>query len=470
MINKLEIKVDKTENSVKSSAVFTKFQEKVKKNREKFNKKLNAIKPEPNNKYGLNKSISKSKTLVIIKAFSNEDNKKVSYTFSKREFVSANGFKMAFKQKEIESTILTKAKAKVKKHYERRGHIYKVLFLWFNIILFLGILFQQKNSIGGVATLTDLLSGSNNFNYLWLTALAVVFIMLLDTLRTNTLIFRTTKNHRPLLSYKSSAINIYYDMVMPIPALTGGKAFEVFYLSNRGVKPSIATSVPLAKYIFGLIASVITSTVVLLFKWSFLKETSLIILVIGLVMLVANFIIIALMLLFATNNKIAPKLVYNVLKVAQKLKLIKNHKEHFVKFMKFILEYQKSIQYYIKTKYVAILSTICSLLITLTKALIPFLIYSIFATPSLDLMLDMMSKYYIIQITVSLIPLPGGMGVSEISFATIFATYFTDGTLFWAVILWRFFSYFIFLLQGVLIAGFGMFSKNSKKALNSITT
>ena len=44
-----------------------------------------------------------------------------------------------------------------------------------------------------------------------------------------------------------------------------------------------------------------------------------------------------------------------------------------------------------------------------------------------------------IEMAASFIPIPGGSGVSELSFTALFASLFTEGTLFWALIIWRFF-------------------------------
>ena len=53
-----------------------------------------------------------------------------------------------------------------------------------------------------------------------------------------------------------------------------------------------------------------------------------------------------------------------------------------------------------------------------------------------------------VEIAASLMPLPGGTGMNEFSFAAVFASYFVEGRLFWALLIYRFFSYYFYLIQG----------------------
>ena len=55
-----------------------------------------------------------------------------------------------------------------------------------------------------------------------------------------------------------------------------------------------------------------------------------------------------------------------------------------------------------------------------------------------------------VDLSASFFPLPGGTGASELSFSVLFAQLFgIGGNLFWAMLIWRFFTYYIYIIQGI---------------------
>ena len=53
--------------------------------------------------------------------------------------------------------------------------------------------------------------------------------------------------------------------------------------------------------------------------------------------------------------------------------------------------------------------------------------------------------------TVTMLPTPGNSGGAEVSFRSIFASYIAGGTLFWAIMSWRFFCYYLSILVGLVL-------------------
>ena len=81
-----------------------------------------------------------------------------------------------------------------------------------------------------------------------------------------------------------------------------------------------------------------------------------------------------------------------------------------------------------------------------------------------EVVIEILSKFILVELATKYIPIPGGSGVAEISFSALFMALFTDGTLFWAMLFWRIMNYFIYLLQGmiVLIYDFAYGNKKNK--------
>ena len=349
----------------------------------------------------------------------------------------------------IETEALKQANKAVEKQNKKPTKWLNVSFFILNILVVVGILIYQINKMG-VATIEKL----TTFRWIFIVYALLIFalIMLLESFRTFILIFKVTKTVRPILSYKSAVINRFYDCITPFA--TGGQPFEVFYLNSRGLKGGPATSVPLAKSVFQVIAFIIVSIIVLIFGSNLFGENQIAVTTWGIISLVIAIFLVGTVLMFSISKKIMPKITMFFIKLLHKLKLVKDYNLTFNKCMKVILEYQKSMKFYAKS----VLTVIVSLMI-----------YCVFnASASIDVVMEVFSKFIIIELATKYIPLPGGTGVAEISFSALFASLFGDGTLFWALLLYRIFNYFIYLFQGlvVIIYDFAYGNRKNRRLVN----
>ena len=94
---------------------------------------------------------------------------------------------------------------------------------------------------------------------------------------------------------------------------------------------------------------------------------------------------------------------------------------------------------------------ILSIFILLIIYSFPFFVYCGMVEFDISLWLDMFVKTAMIEIAASLIPLPGGTGMNEFSFTAVFANLFLEGRMFWALIIYRLFSYYFYLIQGLFV-------------------
>lgn len=363
-------------------------------------------------------------------------------------------------------TTLEEAKEKVTEQKKYGTKWFNLIFMVVNIIILACVLIYQKNTFG-VASLDALLQNAR-FGILFYTLLLFALIMIIETLRTHILLYKATKQTRLFLCYKASAISRYYDCITPFA--TGGQPFEIFYMNSRGVHGGIATSIPLTKAMFNNVAFTIISIIILIFNSDlFGKDNQTVIIVWSIISLVISCLILLVLILFAISKKFMPKCLMFFLKLGQKMHLVKNYHLTFNKCMRTILEYQKSTKFYMTNVWVTVSSLLCSGAIVVIRAFIPFMLYWAFSTKvPLDALLEIFSKFILVELATKYIPLPGASGMAEISFSTLFASLFSDGTLFWAMLFWRIMNYFIYLLQGIIVLIYDFAYGNKKNRANLI--
>lgn len=130
----------------------------------------------------------------------------------------------------------------------------------------------------------------------------------------------------------------------------------------------------------------------------------------------------------------------------------------------------KSSKFYITNWWVTLSSILIYSMIIIVKALIPFMLYWAFNdVVSGQIMLEIFSKFILVELATKYIPIPGGTGVAEISFSALFASLFNDGTLFWAMLFWRILNYFIYLFQGIIVIVYDFAYGNKKTEQTKLT-
>lgn len=364
----------------------------------------------------------------------------------------------------IGAETIRRAEKQIKEQNSARGKWFTISFFLINIFVLAGVLIYQYNAFG-FTKLSDFLVEDGNFKYIIFAVITFFVIMILEMLRNYVLIKKSTNMHRPFLAYKSVAIRKYYDSIIPIS--TGGQTFELMYLRERGIRGGTAISIPFAKLIMNQIALISLAIILLSVSGWQIESSTILTPVLAIISLIIIFVVIAFIIFLSVSKVWAPRLILTILKFLQKCRLIKDYNITFKKIMRLVLEYQRSIKYYASSFKTLVISFISAYGVYVCKALIAFFIYSGFNGLNTAVFLDIFTKVIICELVVQLIPIPGGSGISELSFTTMFISLFDNGSIFWALLLWRILDYFAYLLQGalVLVYDFAIGNKRNQKML-----
>lgn len=352
-------------------------------------------------------------------------------------------------EKELSEKILTDSTEKVLENRTSKSRIINICFFIVSIFILVGTLVYQRNQFG----ISDITESMEDLRYRFLIFIVIVFVvvMLFDSLRTHVLLFKATRLHRPFLSYKSTAICRYYDCITPFSF--GGQPFQIFYLNSRGVRAGIASSVPLAKYIFSQISFCLISLIMLIVGVTHYNQEIEVVVTFSIISLCLSIIFLFAIIFLSVSKKIAPKMTMGLINVLHKLKLVKNPKLTFTKIVRQLTEYRRSIIYYLKSFWTTFFTFLLSVLIIVLKACIPYLIYC-FLVPQATVEFTLVfTKFLLCELATTYIPLPGGSGMAEISFNALFASLFLNetGAIFWALLIYRIATYYSYIIQGFVI-------------------
>lgn len=359
--------------------------------------------------------------------------------------------------KKIEEKLVV-ANQEVKEKSERKKKIKNICFFILNIVLVAAILLWNILSSEDFIPL-DL--SKVNFLYVAIVIVLLAFAYFFDVSSIHRMIYRKSMRSRWALAYKSTSILRYYDAVTPMS--TGGQPFMVTYLTSRDIPGSTSLSIPIAKLLFQKSIWLLTTTFCLIYTLV-VGSVSVMSLVASVIGYLICFFLVGTIMLLSFSKKVGNKLVVWVLKLLVKMRIVKNYDKQYAKVMNFVEDYQQIMKEYGKAKWDVVYQFVLHLFRIICIYSIPYFIYQCF--PSVE---GATQGSYIaffvyagmVDLASSFIPLPGGTGMNEISFTALFTPYL-KGYTFWALLLWRFCTYYFYLLQGIGVLGYDTVYGNRK--------
>ena len=248
----------------------------------------------------------------------------------------------------------------------------------------------------------------------------------------------------------------YYDNITP--AAIGGQPFQIYYMhKNSGLSSGPATSIP----IFGMISGQISFLIIAIicFLAGNIASTNPALLItawVGLLFYAFWPAMVAGVSFFPEPTK---KFLKFGIKVLAKIKIVKNREAALAKIESSVTEYANSVKLILKTRGLFIRVLLYSLVFNVMIASIPFFVLTAFGgdvsyIECFVLTIAVMSAVYFI-------PTPGNTGAAEGTFFLVFSALST-GYVFWAMLLWRFFSYYIYIIIGPIIYFLMHLEKRSK--------
>lgn len=237
----------------------------------------------------------------------------------------------------------------------------------------------------------------------------------------------------------------YYDNITP--AAIGGQPFQIHYMRKNSDLPSgVSTSIP----IFGMIANQLGFIVIAAFCFLFGSITIDNAMLIGtacfgllfyafwpITVMIATFL-----------PKATTELINIIVKFLHKIHIVKNYKTTVTKVEYEVNEYAKTVKRILKTRGLFVKTLLLSIAFNALVAMIPFFVLTAFGgnvgfLPCFVTTVAVTSAVYFI-------PTPGNAGAAEGAFFVVFSA-LSSGYVFWAMLVWRFFSYYIYILLGPII-------------------
>lgn len=234
------------------------------------------------------------------------------------------------------------------------------------------------------------------------------------------------------------------------PSASGGQPMQVLWMHRMGVPVSVGTAGVSVKFI-GFQTSFLALGALM---W-IIERREVAAQLTGLRWLVAlgfviNSVLIAAVLLTVPNSRAMDGLLRGLVAIGRKLRIVRNPEKAMEGFRNTVKEYRDSLVLLLKRPADAAAVFGLSLLQVLIYMMVPVCLYRAFGLSDADSAL-ILTVQLLLFIAAAFIPLPGAAGAQESGFCVFFRGIFPEGNLIAAMLCWRFFSYYLLLIAGLLM-------------------
>lgn len=260
-----------------------------------------------------------------------------------------------------------------------------------------------------------------------------------------------------LKNIKYALIGFFFSAITP--AASGGQPMQIYYMHKENISVANSTLALLINLSCVQIVTLSIAFISLIFNYKYLNTALVWLFVIGVTL---NLSALALLLISIFTKKVSKVLINITIKILKFFR-IKNIEEKEKKFQKELTKYQGSAEYIKKNKLVILKNLITTYIQYILFYSVSYWVYCAFGLSGHNI-LEIITMQSILYATVSGIPSPGAVGVSEGGFMAIFSNLFPKTMLESAMLLNRGINFYLLVMISSIVVMFN--TLKDKKELN----
>lgn len=223
-----------------------------------------------------------------------------------------------------------------------------------------------------------------------------------------------------------SSVGFFFSCITP--SATGGQPMQIYYMNKEKIPIPVATVVLMIVTITYKLVLVVVGVGILLFGQGFLHRYLEGILPVYYLGLLLNVFCVSFMTVLVFHPVLAEKIILTGMEWLEKMHLLKKKEPRRKKFQDSMQVYRETAAYLKEHKGVIISVIFITFVQRLALFAVTWMVYLAFCLEGTP-MWDVILLQAVISVSVDMLPLPGGMGISESLFLKIFATVFASVTL-----------------------------------------
>ena len=259
-----------------------------------------------------------------------------------------------------------------------------------------------------------------------------------------------------LRNFKYTLIGFFFSAITP--AASGGQPMEIYFMHKEKISVAHSTLALLMQLTCVQIVTITIGTISVIPNFDVVKNGLIWLFILGIVLNSSALFLLIISIFSKGVSKALIKFVVKILKFFR----VRNIEKKQEKLEKELEVYQESAIYIKKHKLLMLKTLLTTLVQMLVYYSIPFFVYKSYGLDTYNI-IQIISLQALLYATVSGIPSPGAVGVSEGGFLGIFANVFSSSIINSAMILNRTVNFYLFVLISGIVVIINVFkTKNIK--------
>ncbi len=223
-----------------------------------------------------------------------------------------------------------------------------------------------------------------------------------------------------------SSVGFFFSCITP--SATGGQPMQIYYMNKEKIPVPVATVILMVVTITYKLVLVVIGVGVLLFGQGFVSEYLKEILPVYYLGVLLNVFCVSFMTMLVFHPLLAERIILTGMDWLERLRLIKKKQKRRKKFHDSMEVYRETAAYLKEHKMVIVWVILITFAQRLALFAVTWMVYLAFRLKGTG-MWDVVLLQAVISVSVDMLPLPGGMGISESLFLKIFTPVFASVTL-----------------------------------------
>ncbi|NLO85181.1 MAG: flippase-like domain-containing protein [Clostridiales bacterium] len=263
-------------------------------------------------------------------------------------------------------------------------------------------------------------------------------------------LFLKNQNHRVKMRFALfiSMIGFYYGNITP--GASGGQPMQVYYMKKRDIPIGIGTSAISLKFMSNQLMTVTIASVLWICNATFIAAQLDGVMWAVIIGWIINFSAVPLILLITLHRPFVQSIVAFFVRMGAKFKLIKKPDDAMLRMNAILDTYHSSVLRLGRHPKQILVQLVLSALSMLGLTCVVICVYHAFGevgTPWYQLL----TLAFLLFLSASYTPLPGASGAQEGGFLAFYRGLFTSGTIGLALLVWRFATYYLFIIIGAVM-------------------
>lgn len=309
------------------------------------------------------------------------------------------------------------------------------LIIFILLIMLTFVLIFKDQDITQVLDIATKVKGQ----YILVAILAMSVYIIAESINIGRILKELGEKTRFISNVKYTLIGFFFSSITP--AASGGQPMEIYYMHKDNISVAHST-VALLMHLWSFQIITITMGIIsAFFHFDVLKSGLIYLFILGIVL---NLSALILLIIAIFSKKLSTGLINITVKILKFLK-IKNVEEKQEKIEKELTSYQESALYIKEHKKLMLKTILTTLVQMLAYYSVPYWVYKAFSLSTYNIM-QVLTLQAVLYATVSGIPSPGSVGVSEGGFLGIFRNAFPETIISSAMLLSRGINFYLLII------------------------